>query len=126
MKLHLGYGVAAVGYMFGIFLLSSVPEGGRGTPEPLLFGDLLHVPLFAALASCLLLSVNNGEWRRRIPASLYVAIAVVGATYAGFAEWHQAGVMGRNATLTDFVLNLTGIAGLLLLHRFARRPGASS
>ena len=127
MKLHLGYGIAAVGYMVGIFLMSSVPEGGTATtPGPPMFWNLLHVPLFAGLASCLLLSVSNGEWRRPIPAHLYAVVVLVAASYAWFDEWRQAAIGGRHASLEDLLLNLVGVAGLLILHRFAGGQGASS
>ena len=126
MTLHLGYAVAAIGYMTGIFVLSSLPEGGVGTPGSPVFWNLLHIPLFAGLASCLLLSVSNGQWRRRLPGWLYAAIALVAATYACFDEWRQASLVGRHATIEDVLLNLAGIAGLLLLHRFAGGNGASS
>ncbi|MGH7263771.1 MAG: VanZ family protein, partial [Candidatus Rokuibacteriota bacterium] len=108
MKLHLGYGVAAVGYMVGIFFMTSVPEGGTiSTPGPPAFWNFMHVPLFAGLASCLLLAVSNGEWRRRIPIRMYAVIILVAATYAGFDEWRQAAIGGRHASLEDVLLNLT-------------------
>lgn len=117
--------------MVGIFALSSLPESGPGvggvsTVGPPVFWNLLHVPLFAGLASCLLFSVSNGEWQRRIPGWLYAAIALVAATYAVFDEWRQVSVPGRYASWEDVLLNLTGIAGLLLLHRFGAGHGADS
>ncbi|MGH7588724.1 MAG: VanZ family protein, partial [Gemmatimonadota bacterium] len=67
-----------------------------------------------------------GEWRRPIPVRLYAAIVLVAATYAWFDEWRQAAIVGRHASVEDVLLNLTGIAGLLILHRLAGGQGASS
>jgi VanZ family protein len=119
MKLHLGYFSAAVGYLIGIFVLSSVPEAETSWPGSPMFWNLMHIPLFAGLASCLLLGVSNGEWRRRLPARVYVVIVLVAATFAAFDEWRQASVVGRHAAVEDVLLNLTGLAGLLVLHWFA-------
>lgn len=56
VKFHLGYGVAAIGYMTGIFMLSSLP-GAKSGPAVQLLTNFLHAPLFFGLALLLLLSV---------------------------------------------------------------------
>jgi VanZ family protein len=127
MKIHLGYGVAAVGYMIGIFLLSASPEeAGSGGPGAALFWNLLHIPLSAGLASCLLLSLSNGQWQRRVPWRVYAVIVFIAGGYAGFAEWQQSWVDGRYATVGDFLLNLIGVGALVFLHRLAGGQGANS
>jgi VanZ family protein len=114
-KFHLGYGLAAIGYMTGIFVLSSAPgESALSSP---LFWNLLHVPLFAGLASCLLLSLTEGQWDRSLSWQLYVVIGLLAGVYAAVDEWHQSFVSGRYASAVDFLLNCVGIVALLLIHR---------
>jgi hypothetical protein len=126
MKVHFGYVVAAIGYMIGIFSLSTSPEqiGTTGLAAPL-FSALLQVPLFAGLASCLVLSVSDGQWYRRISWRLYGVIILIAGAYAGFAEWYQCQVSSRYQTPADLLLNLVGVAALLVVHRLAggQRPG---
>lgn len=124
MKFHLGYGVAASGYMTGIFFLSS-SQGGKSDPEFQLLSNLFHVPLFSGLALCLLLSLTGGQWSRPLPYQLYGAISLLAGAYAAFDEWHQSFVAGRSASVGDFLLDCLGIAGLLLLHRLRRGCGAT-
>lgn len=117
VKFHLGYGVAAIGYMTGIFILSSL-QGGKSGPAVQLLANLFHIPLYFGLALLLLLSVTGGQWYRSVSCQLYLAIGVLAGIYAGFDEWHQSFVAGRFAGASDFLLNCLGIAGLLLLHRW--------
>lgn len=120
VRFHLGYAAAAVGYMTGIGLLTSAPAaawtGGGGLS---LFWNILHVPLYAGLALCLLLAVTGGEWSSRVPWRLYAGIAFIAGASGAFDEWHQAFVPGRYASVSDFLLNCVGIAGLVLVHRLA-------
>jgi VanZ like family len=120
VKFNPGYGLAAVGYMAGIFLLSSSRD--EVAPASVLILKLLHLPLFAGLAACLLLSVTQGRWYRFIPGYLYGLIALLAISYAAFDEWHQSFVPGRSASVGDFLLNCVGIALLLTVHRLAGRP----
>lgn len=117
VKFHLGYGVAAVGYMTGIFILSSFQAGTSG-PAVQLFANLVHIPLFFGLSLCLLLSLNGGQWYGRMPDQLYGVIALLAGAYAVFDEWHQSLVVGRFAGVGDFLLDCLGIVGLLLIHRW--------
>jgi VanZ family protein len=117
MKFHLGYGLAAIGYVTGIFMLSSLP-GGKSGPAVQLFANFLHIPLFFGLALCLLLSLTGGQWYRTVSYQLYWVIGLLAGTYAAIDEWHQFFVGGRSASVSDFLLDCLGIAGLLLLHRW--------
>jgi VanZ family protein len=127
MKIHLGYGLAAVGYMTGIFFAANAPEEiGVGGSQSALFWNLLHIPLFAGLASCLLLSLSDGQWYGRVPWRLYALVLVIAGVYAGLAEWHQAGVTGRYGASGDVLLDLVGAAALVVVHRVTGRPGPNS
>ena len=109
---------AALGYMVGIFLLSSIPDDGTpetigekllqwATPE---FQNLLHIPLFGGLAA-------TWYWALRpILDSTRLRLAVVfliTAAYSFLDEWHQLHVPGRYGSLTDIALNLVGIVATL-------------
>jgi hypothetical protein len=107
--------------MIGIALLSSGPEEGVVAGVAISeFWDLLHVPLFAGLAVCLLLAVTGGQWSCRVSWQLYAAVIAIAVGYAAFDEWYQAFVPGRYSSATDFVLNCVGVGGLVLVHRLAR------
>lgn len=117
IKFHPGYGVAAIGYMTGIFFLSSL-QGAESGPAVRLFSNLLHIPLFAGLAWCLLLSLSGGQWIRTLSLPLYGIIGLLAGAYAALDEWHQFFVPHRSASVSDFLLDCVGIAGLLFLHRY--------
>jgi VanZ family protein len=89
VKFHLGYGVATIGYLTGIFILSSLPGEASGHAGRVLT-NLLHLPMFFGLALCLLLTVSGGQWDRSVPYQLYWAVGLLGGTYAAFDEWHQS------------------------------------
>lgn len=126
LKLHWGYIVISFGYMGGIFVLSDLPDRGGGglidgAPELLL--NLLHIPLFAGLTWCLLMSLCDGRWSRTGSRELYAVIWLLAGTYAGLDEWHQSFVPGRFASIDDFMLDCLGIAGLLVLHSVSVNVG---
>ncbi len=118
--IHLGYAAAAVGYMLGIALLSSGPANpGSGPSAASPLWSLLKVPLFAGLASCLLLSLNAGQWARRVPWRRYGVVILATGAYAAFHAWHPSFIPGRDGDVTGFLLNCLGIAGLVVLHRLS-------
>lgn len=119
IKVHRGYCVAAIGYMTGTFVLSSLP-GAESGPAFQPFSNLLHIPLFAGLAWCLLMSLSGGQWSRTVPLPIYGVVGLLAGAYAVVDEWHQYFVAGRFASVGDFLLDCVGIAGLLLMHSSAR------
>ena len=116
----------ALGYMAGIYWLSSIP--GEADPEsPLLSGiilwtppaiqNLAHMPLFGILAwlwyRSLSAWINTGQ--------LLSSLAFLLATGFGILdEMHQLLVPGRYASLTDIVLNALGAGFAVWL---VSRPG---
>jgi VanZ family protein len=128
MNFQFGYLVAAFGYMTGVFLLSS-SETNIG-PTSVLLTKLLHIPLFAGVAGCLLLAVTGGRWYRTVSIQAYALVAVLAVGYAAADEWHQSFIETRIATLGDFLLNCAGV-GLAIMIQFlvarrrARRYGTS-
>lgn len=112
---HLFYLALTVGYMAGIYWLSSIP--GEVNPEsPLLSGiiawtpttlqNLLHVPLFGMLAwlwyrTLYIRGMHHG--------SALAATFVLAAGFGVVDEGHQLHVPGRYASLTDIALNCAGV-----------------
>jgi hypothetical protein len=114
---HWGYAVAAAGYVMGILMLSSsAGEVGWGIADSSITWNLLHVPLFAGLASCLLLTFSGGQWSRRLSWGAYVGIVLLALLVAAADEWRQGFVPGRYGTLSDFLLNSVGVGGLVVFH----------
>ena len=118
-----GYSIAACGYMFGIFILSELPArgaAGRIDLVPQSLWNFLHVPLFAGLAWCLLMSLSSGQWGQTLCPEAYAVVGLLAGGYGLLDEWHQSFVAGRFASLTDLLLDCLGIGGLLVIH-FMRR-----
>ena len=120
MKINFGYGMGAIGYMVGVFLLAGSSEAvGSAGSVALAIGNLLDVLLFAGLSCCLLLSVNEGRWYRPLSSRLYAMIASIAGGYAIFAAWAQSGTGDRYAASGEIGLRLCTIAAFVLVHRFA-------
>jgi len=115
------YGLATVGYMAAVFLLSSRDVVA---PRSIIALKLLHPPLFAGLAACLLLTLTQGQWWRPGSWQLYGLIGLITGGYAASDEWHQSFVPGRSASVGDFLLDGAGIALVLIVHWALTRPGA--
>jgi VanZ family protein len=106
--------------LIAIYTLSSIPDtSDKQNRLEALLSNLAHAPLFAGVGFCLVKTISAGEavsWRTR------VGVLLVGGICAALDEWHQSFVPGRHASLNDFLLDLTGIVGMLLiLHRSALR-----
>jgi hypothetical protein len=100
-------------YAGGIYWLSSLPPLGIDGVDT----NLLHIPLYAGLAFCLLKALSETLPRPMLPWRLSGFIFVVAAAYAALDEWHQSFVPGRDASSGDFFLDLAGIGLMLLLAR---------
>ena len=112
----LGFGVAALGYITAIFVLSS--SEGRFGPSSIILTKLLHIPLYAGLTWCLLLTATGGHWYRAVSWRVYAVVGVIATACAALDEGLQAFVPGRSASLLDFVLNSLGVAGSLGIYRW--------
>jgi VanZ family protein len=94
------------------FALSSIPDvDGWNGPLITAFFNVMHVPLFGAVAFCCYKTLAKGR-ELSMPA---IALAFVASVvYAVVDEWHQSFVAGRNASLSDVIVDVIG-AGLMLL-----------
>ncbi|MBI4519997.1 MAG: VanZ family protein [Gemmatimonadetes bacterium] len=105
-----------------LFLLS----GQGDLPSPLAFpyGDkLAHLGLYTVLGALL-------AWggRSRGSAAQHERIILVGVFYGATDEVHQLWVVGRSASLTDFLVDAVGVTlGYAILQRFwlARALGST-
>jgi VanZ family protein len=99
--------LATVGYMAGIFYLSSLPGAGAGRGSLLrqLVWNTSHIPLFAGLGICLAMTLARWPWPSRAASTLGLGLA-----YSLFDEWHQSWSPSRSASLTDVMLDMIGLA----------------
>lgn len=119
IKLHPGYGLVTLLYLGGIYWLSSLPEVGGGRHDPLvqLASNLLHIPLFAGVTFCLWQALSGGQLNQEVPWVVSALTVLGGGASAALDEWHQAYVPGRYGSMSDFLLDLIGIGGMLLILR---------
>ena len=119
----------ALGYMAGIYWLSSIP--GEADPEnPLLSGiiiwappaiqNLAHMPLFGVLAWLWYRSLSGWMKNGRL---LFGSAFLLATGFGILDEWHQLYVPGRYASVTDIALNTLGAAFAVWL---ISRPGRST
>jgi len=118
-----------LGYMASIYWLSSIP-GEADAENPLLSSiilwtppaiqNLIHMPLFGALAWLWYRSLNtmiDNGWQLSSSAFL------LAAGFGVLDELHQLHVPGRYASLTDITLNTLGAAfAVWLISRPADTP----
>ena len=116
VKLHPGFTLLALAYMGGIYWFSSISDFGVGeeVPSIQLASNLFHIPLYAGLAFCFLRAISGGvgnSWG-------VDGLTLLGTlAYGVFDEWHQSFVPGRYASVSDILLDLAGIVGMLVFLR---------
>lgn len=133
IAIHWGYVFLTLAYMGAIYWLSSQPPAEAGVPAEAAARlwsrvalNLLHVPLYAGLAFCFLQALSAGQGAEDMPWELAALTLLGTAGYAAFDEWHQSFVPGRRASSVDFMLDLAGIAGMLVILRIRLLRGANS
>ena len=111
------YGCLSLAYVAGIFWASALPRVSM-TGDPAgpfaIVTNFFHLPLYAALSFFITMSLCGG---RREDASLRTLLTVLlaGSLCAALDEWHQSFVPGRSAAVSDFLLDVTGVSGMLFL-----------
>lgn len=120
IELHPRCGLLTLAYMVGIYWLSSLSLGFReGHPLVQLASNLFHLPLYAGLTFCFLKAVSEGRGDKGGLWELSGLTFLGAGAYAALDEWHQSFVPGRSASISDFLLDLVGIGGMLLILRIA-------
>ena len=120
--------VVPLGYMAGIFLLSSIPDQQvpNTTAEKLLqwvsphLQNFLHIPLFGGLAATWYWSLRPCIRNERTTLLMAFTITII---YSFLDEWHQLYVPGRYGSFTDITLDMIGIT--VALSYFACRSDSS-
>ena len=122
IRLHRRYGLLTLAYVVSIYWLSSLPDlGVRRDPVIRLVSNLFHIPLFAGLAFCLLQALSGREGKQQVTWRLLGLTFLVTTILAALDEWHQSIVPGRHSNMKDFLLDLSGIGGMLLILRLIAR-----
>lgn len=93
---------AYMAMLFGLSSLRNVPAG-----PPMVSDTLVHMLLYAGLATVVLRAVAHGTWRRvTLAASLTATLIAV--TYGIFDEIHQAFVPPRTFQIRDIISDAIG------------------
>jgi len=123
------FSILSIVYISAIFILAGSPIVRILAPFNLY--SLLHIPLYGILTFLLIFSVVPLSFKKNVPndqnvlndpnvqrinASTHVRFLVVGVIALGVGiadEIHQAYVPGRDASITDVLLDFVGIALVL-------------
>jgi VanZ family protein len=104
-----------VGVSFG---LSSIPDvDSWNGPAVTAFFNVMHAPLFGGVAWCCYQTLAKDR-ALSIPALVIAFVASL--SYAVIDEWHQSFVAGRNASMSDVIVDVAAASLTLLL--IARWP----
>jgi VanZ family protein len=113
---------AALCYMGGIFLLSSIPGDDLPLPQFFLSDKIAHFVTYAGLGVLIAFRAGLTAKLRGLPVTQWTKGGWIGPTvgllYAVFDEFHQSWVPNRDPAAGDFVADTLG---LLLGFWLARR-----
>jgi len=113
--------IAPILYGTCIYLLSSIPGNlsSNSNPSFLLslvpssLQNLLHIPLFAGLTSCLLWALAPIKRQKQT----YLIVLAVSLVFAVSDEVHQMYVPGRFGSMSDAILDSIGIVLSIFIHK---------
>jgi VanZ family protein len=119
--LNVRYGSLVAVCVLLIFWLSSLPDLAVREAHPLvlLLSNLAHVPIFGALAYCVVRALAGSG---RVNREHYVAAFTISIVLAVLDEWHQSFVPGRDVSVGDLLLDGTGIVAVLFWVRLRGFP----
>ena len=112
--------ILPIAYMTCIYVLSSIP-GDATNPSsagfilsliPSSLQNLLHIPLFAGLYLSYQWAFNPISITKGFTQIIAVSACI---SFAALDELHQMAVPGRFASLSDFVLDATGVTTGLIV-----------
>ena len=110
-----------LGYLAMLFWFPSLPNAGPGGGSLAhLAASLYHLPLYAGLGFFILQTISGGQglaahlWTRAV-----LTFTATG-TFAALAEWQRVAVTGPELSPGDFLLDLAGVAGVLLVFALGR------
>ena len=110
------FSILSIAYVAGIFLLAGSPLSQRWS----MFNpySLLHIPLYGILTFLLIFSFVPLKFNSSNPSNLktsFLLAALIAAIVAIADEIYQIYVPGREASVTDVLLDFVGIAFALFL-----------
>jgi VanZ family protein len=121
MGIHLEwrYSLLTAALLAAIYWMSSVPDLGTTESDPLvlLAQNVAHAPVFAVLTFCWLKALSGGL---EISGQAATLAGVASGVCAVLDEWHQSSVPGRHASVGDLLLDVAGIAAMLVVVRLTR------
>jgi len=125
--MRLIFSILSIAYVSGIFLFAdSSMVSDLSTYNPY---SLLHIPLYAILTFLLILSFMPLKFNPGNPSNPITYFLLSGgvALFVAIAdEIHQAYVPGRDASVTDVLLDMVGISlALFLFFRFLKTKTSS-
>lgn len=120
-KVRLFFSILSIVYISAIFILAGSPIVRILAPfNPY---SLLHIPLYGILTFLLIFSIvpttlrtkDSMTQRRSHPINRFLIVGVIALGVGIADEIHQAYVPGRDASITDVLLDFVGIALVLFL-----------
>jgi VanZ family protein len=120
IRLDARFAIVTAAALAALYWLSSIPGRADAHHDPviLFLENLSHAPLFAALAFAWHKTLSRG--RHASAGSTALALMAAG-TCAVLDEWHQSFVPGRDASVSDLVVDVTGIAAMLVFLQWKNR-----
>ena len=95
-----------------IFYVSSLSFPPPPAGPPSITATVYHISVFFLLMIFFLISALNRKWRRD---TMLLSLLII-TVYAALDELHQYFVPGRFTSITDFMLDFTGIAFAALIY----------
>jgi VanZ family protein len=116
------YGLLALVWLGGLYWLSSRPDLSTTEQNAMarIVSNLMHAPLFAGLAFYCLKSVSG----QTVSWNACGVVVLVTTACAALLEWHQSFVPGRQASVSDLLIDLLGTCAMLLILRVQAGAGA--
>jgi VanZ family protein len=110
------FAVLSATYVFGIFFLAdSSLVSLFSVFNPM---SLLHIPLYGILTLLLVLALQASQIHH--PKLRYILASLVASTVGVLDEFHQSFIPSREASITDILLDVTGVfLALTLFHWLA-------
>jgi VanZ family protein len=119
IALHPRYGFLTLAYLVAISWLSFLPDAAVRGRDPLVqvASNLFHIPLFAGLTFCVGRTISGKYGNGGTPQKLSALTLLGTGAFAALDEWSQSFIPGRRASLSDFLLDLAGILGVIFILR---------
>lgn len=127
IALDLRYALFALAYVAVLYWLGSRAELGIARHDSLgrLLANLYHIPLYAGLAFFILQALTKGQGLAIDPWPRAALTFILTGALAALDELHQIALPSRDAAIGDLLLDLVGIAGMLLTCALGAREDPS-